>query len=281
TRTGNAFATTTNPVGRYNTGMVPKCTTCNTYHPPEVLCRTCFNCNCPSHFPKDCRVMPKNVNPMNARNPKATHGACYECKSTNHYKSACPRLNRAQGPGGNHPNQTLANNGGQGRRNRGNQARGRAFMLGAKKACQDPKIITEKFLIVFIDDILIYSKTQEEHEEHLGLVLELLKKERLIHVEPSKIEPVKSWEAPRTLSEVHSFLGLAGYYCRFIENFSKIAKQLTILTQKSKTFDWGEEQENVFQTLKDKLYNAPVLALPDGPRDFMVYCDASGLGLGC
>ncbi|GJR36485.1 reverse transcriptase domain-containing protein [Tanacetum coccineum] len=88
-------------------------------------------------------------------------------------------------------------------------------------------------------------------------------------------------EAPRTSTEVRSFLGLAGYYRRFIENFYKIAKSLTILTQKSKTFDWGEEQELTFQTLKDKLCNAPVLALPDRPEDFVVYCDASGLGLGC
>ncbi|GKA42644.1 reverse transcriptase domain-containing protein [Tanacetum coccineum] len=163
-----------------------------------------------------------------------------------------------------------------------------------------------KFVIVFIDDILIYSKTQEEHVEHLRLVLELLKKEKLyakfskcefwlrevqflghvingngIHVDPSKIEAVKNWKAPRTPTEVRSFLGLAGYYRRFIENFSKIAKSLTILTQKSKTFNWGEEQEYAFQTLKDKLCNAPVLALPDGSEDFVVYCDASGIGLGC
>ncbi|GJV85557.1 putative reverse transcriptase domain-containing protein [Tanacetum coccineum] len=151
----------------------------------------------------------------------------------------------------------------------------------------------DKFVIVFIDDILIYSKTREEHVEHLRLVLELLKKEKLyakfskcefwlrevqflghvingngIHVDPSKIEAVKNWKAPRTPTEVRSFLGLAGYYRRFIENFSKIAKSLTILTQKCKTFDWGEEQELAFQTLKDKLCNAPVLALPDGPEDF-------------
>ncbi|GKE76932.1 putative reverse transcriptase domain-containing protein, partial [Tanacetum coccineum] len=102
-----------------------------------------------------------------------------------------------------------------------------------------------------------------------------------IHVEPSKIEAVKNWKAPRTPTKVNSFLRLAGYYCRFIENFSKIAKSLTILTQKSKTFDWGEEQELSFQTLKDNLCNAPILALPDGPKDFMVYCDVSGIGLGC
>ncbi|GJY41852.1 putative reverse transcriptase domain-containing protein [Tanacetum coccineum] len=162
----------------------------------------------------------------------------------------------------------------------------------------------DKFVIVFIDDILIYSKTREEHEMHLGLVLELLKKEKLyakfskcefwlrevqflghvingngIHVDPSKIEAVKNWKAHRTPSEVRSFLGLVGYYCRFIEDFSKIAKPLTFLTQKSKTFDWDGEQENAFQTLKDKLCNTPVLALPDGPQDFVVYCDASGLGL--
>ncbi|GKG34973.1 putative reverse transcriptase domain-containing protein, partial [Tanacetum coccineum] len=81
--------------------------------------------------------------------------------------------------------------------------------------------------------------------------------------------------------EVRSFLGLAGYYRRCIENFSKIAKSLTILTQKSKTFDWGEEHELAFQSLKDKLCNAHVLALLDGSEDFVVYYDASGIGLGC
>ncbi|GJU90894.1 putative reverse transcriptase domain-containing protein [Tanacetum coccineum] len=164
----------------------------------------------------------------------------------------------------------------------------------------------DKFMIVFIDDILIYSKTWEEHVEQLRLVLELLKKEKQyakfskcefwlrevqflrymingngIHVDPSKIEAVKNWKAPKTLTEVRLSLGLARYYHRFIENFSKIAKYLTILTQKCKTFDWGEEQELAFQTLKDKLCNAPVLALLDGLEDFVVYCDASGIRLGC
>nr|GEV58292.1 putative reverse transcriptase domain-containing protein [Tanacetum cinerariifolium] len=88
-------------------------------------------------------------------------------------------------------------------------------------------------------------------------------------------------KAPRTSSEVRLFLGLAGYYHRFSEDFSKIAKPLTVLTKKSKTFDWGEEQENAFQTLKDKLCNAPVLALLDGLKDIVVHCDASGIGLGC
>ncbi|GJS62518.1 putative reverse transcriptase domain-containing protein [Tanacetum coccineum] len=520
TMTMNAFATTINPVGRDNTETWPKCTTCNSYHVPGGPCRTCFNCNRPGHLAKDYRSVPRNVNPVNARNPPVR--ACYECGSTDH-----------------------------GHGNQGNQARGRAFMLGAEEARQDPNIVTgtftlnkhfattlfdsgadysfvsttfipllglepsdlgfkyeieiasgqlveidkvikgckleieghifdidlipfghgsfdviigmdwlsnykaeiifhekvvriplpdgnmlrvlgerpeekvrflmgvkkqeeivvvrdfpevfpddlsglppireiefrielipgatpvakspyrlapseleelsgqlkelqdkgfirpssspwgapffskidlrsgyhqlrvheddipktafrtryghfkftvmpfgltnapaifmdlmnrvcrpylDKFVIVFIDDILIYSKTQEEHVEHLRLVLELLKKEKLyakfskcefwlrevqflghvingnrIHVDPSKIEAVKNWKAPRTPTEVRSFLGLAGYYRRFIENFSKIAKSLTILTQKT---------------------------LPDGSKDFVVYCDASGIGLG-
>ncbi|GJW00626.1 putative reverse transcriptase domain-containing protein, partial [Tanacetum coccineum] len=514
TKTGNAFATTVNPVKRKNTGVWPKCTIYNSYHAPRGPCRTCFNCNRLGYLAKDCRGVPRNVNPVNAIN--LTVRACYKCGSTDHVRSACPRLNRAQGPEENRPNHVAATNRGQGRGNQGNQARGRAFMLGAEEAHQDLNIVMgtftlnnhfattlfdsgadcsfvsttfipllglepselgfkyeieiasghsakagdkkqeeivvvrdfpevfpddlsglqpireiefriklilgatpiakspyrlapseleelsgqlnelqdkelikltvknhyplpriddlfdqlqgsqffskinlrfgyhllrvhkedipktafrtrygnfeftvmpfgltnaptlfmdlrnrvcrpylDKFVIVFIDDILIYSKNQEEHVEHLRLVLGLLKKEKLyakfskyefwlrevqflghvikgngIHVDPSKIEAVKNWKAPRTLTEVRSFLGLAGYYRRLIENFSKIAKSLTILTHKCKTFDWGEEQELAFQNLKDKLCNAPVLALPDGLEDFVVYCDASRIGLG-
>ncbi|GKE61716.1 putative reverse transcriptase domain-containing protein, partial [Tanacetum coccineum] len=109
TRTGNAFASTENPVERENTGTWPNCTTCNSYHAPEGPYRTCFNYNRSSHLAKDCRGVPKNVNPVNARNP--TVRVCYECGSTDHVRPACPRLNRAQGPGGNHPNQVAANNG--------------------------------------------------------------------------------------------------------------------------------------------------------------------------
>ncbi|GJS37652.1 putative reverse transcriptase domain-containing protein [Tanacetum coccineum] len=138
----------------------------------------------------------------------------------------------------------------------------------------------DKFVIVFIDDILIYSKTQEEHLREVQFLGHVINGNG-IHVDPSKIEAAKNWKSLRTPTKVRSFLGLAGYYCRFIKNFSKIAKSLTILTQNSKTFDWGEEHELAFQTLKDKLCNAPVLALPDGPKDFVVYCDVSEIGLGC
>ncbi|GJW85940.1 putative reverse transcriptase domain-containing protein [Tanacetum coccineum] len=102
-----------------------------------------------------------------------------------------------------------------------------------------------------------------------------------IHVDPSKIEAVKNWKTPTTPSEIRSFLGLAGYYRRFIANFSKIAKPLTSLTQKNQKYVWGVEQEEAFQTLKNNLCDAPILTLPDGVEDFMVYCDASNQGLGC
>ncbi|GJU29077.1 reverse transcriptase domain-containing protein [Tanacetum coccineum] len=162
-----------------------------------------------------------------------------------------------------------------------------------------------KFAIVFIDDILIYSKSEEEHAEHLKLILELLKKEELyakflkceywlskvqflshvidsegIHVDPAKIKSIKDWASPKTPIEIQQFLGLAGYYRRFIKGFSKIAKPMTKLSQKNVKFNWSEKAEAVFQLLKQKLCSAPILALPEGSENFMVYCDASHKGLG-
>nr|GEU57069.1 reverse transcriptase domain-containing protein [Tanacetum cinerariifolium] len=324
TKTGNDFTTTINPIRGGYTGTTPKCTIDSYHHPSETPCRSCFNCNRPGHFARDCRVVPRNVNPIITRN--LGHG------------------------------------------NQGNQARGRAFMLGAEEARQDPNIMTDikpgdvgfsyhfeiasrgsfdiiigmdwlsdhKAEIICHEKVvriplldgkvlrvlggkpkekmrqLMSAKANEKKQEEIVVVrdfpevflddlsglpsiqeiefrielipgampvakspyrlapseLEVLSGQHKgledkflghvingdgIHVDPSKIKAVKNWEVPRTPYEVCSFLGLAGYYHRFIEKFSKIAKPLTVLTQKSKTFDWGEEQEYAFQTLKDKL----------------------------
>ncbi|GJS48014.1 reverse transcriptase domain-containing protein [Tanacetum coccineum] len=176
------------------------------------------------------------------------------------------------------------------------------FMDLMNRVC---KPYLDKFVIVFIDDILIYSKSKKEHEEHLRQILKLLKKEELyakfskcefwisrvqflghvidcrgIHVDPAKIESIKDWASPKTPTEIRQFLGLVGYYRRFIEGFSKIAKSMTKLTQKGVKFDWGDKQEAAFQLLKQKLCSAPILALPEGSEDFIAYCDASKKGLG-
>ncbi|GKA46124.1 putative reverse transcriptase domain-containing protein [Tanacetum coccineum] len=412
TRTGNAFATIANPVRGGYTGTAPKCTTCNYHHSPEIPYRTCFNYNRPSHFAKDCRVVPRNVSTINARN--LTIRAYYECGSTDHIRLVCPRLNQAQRLGGNPHNQVMAVNRGQGHGNQENQVRGRAFIIGAEEARRDPNIMTGTFTLndhfattlfdsgvdysfvsttfipllriepndlgfsyeieiasgqlVEIDKVikgckleieghvfdinlipfgsgsfdviigmdwlsdhkaeiichekvvriplldskvlrvlgerlnkkvrhLVSAKAKEHKQEELVVVRDFPEvfpddlsglppsREIKFHIDlvPGAISV--TWEEHEvhqgTPSEVRSFLGLAGYYRRFIEEFSKIVKPLIVLTQKSKTYDWGEEQENAFQTLKNKLCNAPVLALPDGPEDFVVYYDASGLGLGC
>ncbi|GKG10591.1 putative reverse transcriptase domain-containing protein, partial [Tanacetum coccineum] len=96
-----------------------------------------------------------------------------------------------------------------------------------------------------------------------------------VHVDHAKIKAIKSWVVPMTEMEVRQFLGLAGYYRRFIEGFSLISKPLTKLTQKDKKYKWGKEEEEAFLTLKQKLCSAPILALPEGTKDFVVYCDAS------
>ncbi|GJR37861.1 putative reverse transcriptase domain-containing protein [Tanacetum coccineum] len=141
------------------------------------------------------------------------------------------------------------------------------FMDLMNRVC---KPYLDKFVIVFIDDILIYSKDKKEHEEHLKAILELLKKEELY----AKFSKCEFW-IPKV-----QFLGLAGYYRRFIEGIPKIAKPMTKLTQKKVEFVWGDKQETAFQLLKKKLCSAPILALPEGSEDFVAYCDASKKGLG-
>nr|GEU61913.1 hypothetical protein [Tanacetum cinerariifolium] len=260
-RIRKVFATINNPIRKEYTGSAPKCTNCNFHHNPETPCRMCTNYNRLGNFSKDCKMGPRMVNPLNAKNSTATREACFECGVTDHYKSTCPR----------------------------------AFMMGEEEARQDPNIVTgtfslnnhyaimlfdsgadysfvsttfvllleikpsslavfmylmnrvcrpylDKFVIVFIDDILVYSKIREEHEMHLLLILDLLKKEKLdgIYVDPSKIEAVKNWEAPKS-------------------------------PKKKKKYIWEDEQKMAFQTLKEKLCNAPVPALLDGPKDFMSF----------
>ncbi|KAI3727700.1 hypothetical protein L6452_16318 [Arctium lappa] len=164
----------------------------------------------------------------------------------------------------------------------------------------------DKSAIVFIDDILIYSKDESEHGKHLREVLEVLRREKLfakfskcefwlqkvqflghvvskdgVKVDPAKIDAMMSWEPPTSPTEIRSLLGLAGYYRRFIQDFSNIATPLTSLTRKNVKFLWTDAQEQAFQTLKRKLCEAPILSLPEGSEYFVVFSDASKMGLGC
>jgi hypothetical protein len=164
----------------------------------------------------------------------------------------------------------------------------------------------DKFVIVFIDDILVFSKNEEEHEEHLRLVLEKLWEHKLyakfskcefwlkevaflghvmskggVSVDPGKVKDVLEWEPPQNVSDIHSFLGLASYYRRFIKGFSKIAKLMTRLLEKGKEFKWSEECQASFKELRKRLTSAPVLTFTDITRSFGVYCDASHSGLDC
>jgi hypothetical protein len=164
----------------------------------------------------------------------------------------------------------------------------------------------DKFVVVFIDDILIYSKSEEEHEEHLRLVLQKLREHELyakfskcefwlkevsflghiitnggIAVDPSKVSDVLKWEAPHTMSGIRSFLGLASYYRRFIEGLSKIMKPLTTLLEKDREFKWTGACQSSFEELKKRLTTAPVLVMPNLQKSFDICCDASRQGLGC
>jgi hypothetical protein len=164
----------------------------------------------------------------------------------------------------------------------------------------------DKFVVVFIDDILIYSKNEEEHAKHLRVVLTRLREHQLyakfskcafwleeiqflghvlsakgIAVDPSKIKDILEWNSPTTVHQVRSFLGLASYYHRFIPNFFKIVKPITGLLENDTKFDWSSKCNEAFEQLKVLLTTAPVLAQSDIEKPFDVYCDASGSGLGC
>ena len=164
----------------------------------------------------------------------------------------------------------------------------------------------DKFVVVFIDDILVYSKNKSEHAEHLRIVLNRLREHKLyakfskcefwlkevqflghvlsaegVAVDPSKVKDVLDWKPPTTVHEVRSFLGLAGYYRRFIPDFSRVSKSITELLKNQVKFVWSSDCEEAFQNLKRLLTTAPVLAQPDIEKPFDVYCDASGVGIGC
>jgi hypothetical protein len=164
----------------------------------------------------------------------------------------------------------------------------------------------DKFVVVFIDDILKFSKNEEEHNKHLHMILQKLRENQVyaklnkcefwltevsflghiisaggISVDPSKVKDVLIWNTPQNVSEVRSFLGLAGYYRRFIEGFSKISNPMMELLAKDKTFEWTPRREASFQELKKRLTTTQVLTMPDMEKPFSIYFDASGQGLGC
>ncbi|GJV15621.1 putative reverse transcriptase domain-containing protein [Tanacetum coccineum] len=375
TRLGNAFSTTANPVGRENTCTWPKCTTCNSYHTPKGPCRTCFNCKRPGYLAKDCRGVPSNVNPVNARNrtvmlvmsvvvptmlgiepselgfkyeieiasgqlveidkvikgckleieghvfeidlipfgygsfdmiierPEEKAKLLMSAKASDKKKeeivvfrdfpkvflddlSGLPPLREiefrieltpgatsvAKSPYHLAPSE-LEELSGQLKelqdkelnkltvKNRYplpriddlfDQLQGSQFVSKI-----DLRPYLDKCVIVFIGDILIYFKTREEHVEHLRLVLGLLKKEKLY----AKFSKCEFW-----LREVH-FLGHVINRNEIHVDPSKIEAVKNLKAPRTQT--------------EDKLCNAPVLALLDGPEDFVVYCDVSGIGLGC
>lgn len=168
------------------------------------------------------------------------------------------------------------------------------------------KSFLDQFVIVFIDDILVYSKNNVNHAVHLRIILELLREHKLfakfskcefllqkitflghiisgegIYVDSEKVKVVVEWPRPTSVTEVKSFLGLVGYYRRFVRGFSQIALSLSKLTRKDVKFEWIVECEQSFQELKKCLASTPVLTIPSGTEEFQLYSDASLKGLGC
>ncbi|GMI64252.1 hypothetical protein HRI_000094500 [Hibiscus trionum] len=164
----------------------------------------------------------------------------------------------------------------------------------------------DQFVVVFIDDILVYSRSEEEHDEHLRLFLQRLMSNQLyaklskcefwiqevvflghvvsaegICVDPTKIEAIVDWKQPKSVTEIRSFLGLKSYYRRFVDGFSRVATPLTKLLQKGVKFEWSDARQKSFEKLKEALTNAPVLVQPVSGKEFVIFSDASYIGLDC
>ena len=164
----------------------------------------------------------------------------------------------------------------------------------------------DQFVVVLIDDILVYSKDAQEHEQHLRIGLQIMKEKQLFaklskcdfwlkevsflghivyaegnRIDPTKIEAIVSWKPPRNVTKVRSFLGLAGYYRQFVKGFSVIASSLTKLLWKGVKFEWDDKCQSSFKQLKKISIEAPVLTQPTSGREYALYSDASKIGLGC
>ena len=167
------------------------------------------------------------------------------------------------------------------------------------------QLYLDRFVVVFVDDILIYSKWEEEHEDHLRIVLQSLRDHQLyakfskcefwltevrflghvvsasgVSVDSEKVKAVMGWERPKSVFKIRSFLGLARYYKRFIKDFFRLATPMTKLTRKEVKFEWNDVCERAFHELKRRLTSAPILIVPKGGYRYIVYCDASKDGLG-
>ena len=161
-------------------------------------------------------------------------------------------------------------------------------------------------MVVFVDDILIYTKSKEDHEDHLRIVLQALKEHQLyakfskcefwlievrflghvvlasgVLLDPKKVKVVMSWETPKSVFEIRSFLGLAGYYRGFIQDFSRLASSMMKLTRNEVKFEWNDLCERAFQEMKRRLTSALIRIVLEGGQMYTVYCDASKNGLGC
>ena len=164
----------------------------------------------------------------------------------------------------------------------------------------------DDFILVFLDDIFVYSKNGEKHEQHLRKTLEKLREHKLygkkskcffakdklvylgrviskdgIHIDPDKARLIFEWPTPKNVREVRGFIGLAQYERKHIKDFSKIASPLTDLTKLDKQFIWTEKCQQAFDTIKDKVAENCILKIPEMGKPFVVTCDASGTQLGC